>query len=396
MMLLQRPKPYPDESLESFFIRVANKNGYSDVNRFLVAVKRYLLDVEPKKFQTFPTDICRINPYSSNKHSISRTHALHQLSQLTFNEPVDLLGIALNRNQMQFSPSTTALIRGAEVIPRSLLRKGAIPCCPCCLGEHGYASYRWHFSGYEYCHEHDVKLIERCSCGAIYDYRYAGLSGVCTECGENISASQENHEPKATRIASWLAGDDVKPLPDVPLSYRWGFMHWWSQISSSCKTRNNGEFLAFWEHWPNSFHKLIGKEIDFNFEYCVLSKNDLRVKDILGKTLFSSIQLPDRNFRSNIILKEMFQYIETHLWDDNGKLANLRMNMLEICVLLNCSREQVTSMIEQGLLTPNRQLGKRDILIVTEYTFYLGDVYCLWLSEFQSDEFNRSFYLSRW
>ncbi|WP_219582734.1 TniQ family protein, partial [Vibrio parahaemolyticus] len=99
-MLLQRPKSYPDESLESFFIRVANKNGYNDVHWFLVAVKRYLLDIDPRKFQTFPTDICCINPYSSKKHSISRTHALHHLSQLTFNEPVDLLGIALNRNQM--------------------------------------------------------------------------------------------------------------------------------------------------------------------------------------------------------------------------------------------------------------------------------------------------------
>lgn len=41
-MFLQRPKPYSDESLESFFIRVANKNGYDDVHRFLEATKRFL------------------------------------------------------------------------------------------------------------------------------------------------------------------------------------------------------------------------------------------------------------------------------------------------------------------------------------------------------------------
>lgn len=395
MMLLQRPKPYPDESLESFFIRLANKNGYSDVHRFLVAVKRYLLDIAPTKFQTFPTDICRINPYSSNKNSSSRTHALHQLSQLTFNEPVGLLSIALNRNQMQFSPSTTALIRGAEVIPRSLLRKGSIPCCPSCLLEHGYASYRWHFSGYEYCHEHGVKLVTHCACGGLYDYRYAGLSGICPECGEIVSPSKVNNDSNSLKIAAWLSGLDVEPLPTVPLSYRWGFMHWGLKVSDSFGARNHDEFIDFWGKWPSSFHKLIEKEIDFNFEYSFLSKNDLRVKGILGKILFSSIHLPDRNFRSNIILKELFQYIETHLWSDNGRLANLRVNTLEICVLLNCSREQVTSMIEQGLLRPNRQLGKQETLFVTEYAFYLGDVYCLWLAEFQSDEFNRSFYLSR-
>lgn len=38
-MFLQRPKPYRDESLESFLIRVANKNGYDDVHSFLEATK---------------------------------------------------------------------------------------------------------------------------------------------------------------------------------------------------------------------------------------------------------------------------------------------------------------------------------------------------------------------
>lgn len=33
-MLLLRPSPYPDESLESFVTRIANKNGYDDVQRF--------------------------------------------------------------------------------------------------------------------------------------------------------------------------------------------------------------------------------------------------------------------------------------------------------------------------------------------------------------------------
>lgn len=80
-MLLQRPKPYPDESLESFFIRVANKNGYSDVHWFLVAVKRYLLDIDPRKFQTFPTDICRINlTHPRNIQSREHTHYITSVS----------------------------------------------------------------------------------------------------------------------------------------------------------------------------------------------------------------------------------------------------------------------------------------------------------------------------
>ncbi|MEH6532289.1 MAG: hypothetical protein V7735_13245 [Photobacterium frigidiphilum] len=45
-MFLQRPKPHNDETLESFLIRVANKNGYENVHRFLMATKRYLQNID--------------------------------------------------------------------------------------------------------------------------------------------------------------------------------------------------------------------------------------------------------------------------------------------------------------------------------------------------------------
>ncbi|EJL6345830.1 TniQ family protein [Vibrio cholerae] len=146
-MLLQRPKPFEDESLESYLIRIANRNGYQDVDRFLSALKHYLCDGDSEKFSSFPTDIRRINPYSSKHSSAARSHALHQISQLTFTEPVDLLKLTINRSPLKYSPSVTALIRGCEVFPRSLLRTNIIPVCPVCLQENGYASYLWHFEG---------------------------------------------------------------------------------------------------------------------------------------------------------------------------------------------------------------------------------------------------------
>ncbi|SNX49866.1 hypothetical protein VTH8203_03514 [Vibrio thalassae] len=76
-MFLQRPKPYRDESLESFFIRVANKNGYDDVHRFLEATKRFLQDIDHNGYQTFPTNIAKINPYSAkNSYKFTCTHTL--------------------------------------------------------------------------------------------------------------------------------------------------------------------------------------------------------------------------------------------------------------------------------------------------------------------------------
>ncbi|WP_346962603.1 TniQ family protein [Vibrio sp. 624788] len=115
------------------------------------------------------------------------------------------------------------MIRGSEVFPRSLLRTKSTPCCPLCLQQNGYASYLWHFEGYDHCHIHDVPLVNSCSCGAEFDYRESGLKGNCSNCKEPIAikSSEVSHEAVFT-VANWLAGNESKNLPDVPKSYRWG------------------------------------------------------------------------------------------------------------------------------------------------------------------------------
>ncbi|MFA0256019.1 TniQ family protein [Vibrio breoganii] len=394
-MFLQRPTPYNDESLESFFIRVANKNGYDDVHRFLQATKRYLQDIDHHGYQTFPTDITRINPCSAKNSSSARAASFLKLAQLTFNEPAELLGLSINRTNLKYSPSTSAVIRGAEVIPRSLLRYKSIPCCIACLQEKGYASYLWHFEGYDYCHFHEVPLTRTCHCGEQYDYRSSGLIGMCTECNSPLSIdSYTDAEEAQLLISSWLAGQECKSLPDLPKSYRWGLVHWWKHMND--KQFNHSAFFEFFTRWPTSFHSMIENEVQFNLEHAVISRSELRVKDLIGRLFFNSVRLPERNLRHNIILNELLNYVEHHLWNDNGLLANLQMNALEAAVFLNCSVGEIASMVEQRFLKPNRKTKPNSPLEVTDYLFHLGDIFCLWLAEFQTDEFNRSFYVSRW
>ncbi|QUM76171.1 TniQ family protein [Moritella sp. 24] len=392
-MFRQRPAPHHDESLESFVIRIANKNGYDDVTRFLMAVKRLLQNIDTYKFQTFPTNISLLNPFSSKAHSTARTAALHKLGSLTFNEPVELLGIAINRTSIAYSPSTTGLIRGSEVIPRSLLRKGNIPCCPVCLHENGYASYYWHFTAYEACHTHNVSLIDKCTCGANYDYRKDGLSGVCNQCCEPLEINQLDPSDNFIMISKWLTGGINPPLPNIPISYRWGLLHWWEK-NPELKIKLN-DFVHLWHEWPLAFHIHINDKITFSIEHAVVSKSELRVKDVFDTLLFNAIRLPDRSLRHNLILRELVQFIDDHLWEQDGLIANLHMNAIEISVFLNCTLEQVASMVEQRLIKPFKRVKPGSPLNVTDYQFYLGDVFCLWLAEFQTDEFNRSFYVSR-
>ncbi|MGR5339135.1 TniQ family protein [Vibrio astriarenae] len=394
-MFLQRPKPYSDESLESFFIRVANNNGYDDVHRFLEATKRFLQDIDQHGYQTFPTDIAKINPCSAKNSSSARTASFLKLAQLTFNEPTELLGLAINRTNLKYSPSTSAVIRGSEVFPRSLLRTKSVPCCPLCLQENGYASYLWHFEGYDHCHIHDVPLLNNCDCGAEYDYRVSGLSGICGDCKKTISTkSSENSHKAISTVSSWLAGNTSKALPNLPQSYRWGLVHWWSQISDN--EFEHFSFVQFFSNWPSSFHSMIDGEIEFNLEHAIVERRELRVKDLLGRIFFNSVRLPERNLQHNIVLGELLRHIETHLWDNHGLLSNLRMNALEAAVFLNCSLDEIASMTEQRILKPNRKTKPNEPLEVNDYLFYFGDIFCLWLAEFQTDEFNRSFYVSRW
>ena len=395
IMFLQRPTPNKDESLESFFIRVANKNGYEDVNRFLMATKRYLQDIDFSGFQTFPTNICKMNPVSAKNSSGSRTAALHKLSQMTYNKPADLTSLAINRTHLKYSPATCALIRGSEVIPRSLLRKESIPCCPQCLTEHGYASYLWHFEGYDYCHIHHLPLTRTCNCGADYDYRVSGLNGLCKECDAPLSSNaSEVDKGIPSRVSNWLAGNQCEGLPDLPKSYRWGLIHWWNKTNDDMFSPSS--FFDFYSNWPHTFHSMIEKEIEFNLEHAVVSRHELRLKDLLGRLFFSSVRLPERNLRYNIILSELLSYIDQNLWLNDGLLANLRMNALEAAIFMNCTVDEVASMVGQRILMPNRRIKPNTPIEVTEHLFHLGDIYCLWLAEFQTDEFNRSFYVSRW
>lgn len=393
-MFLQRPAPYRDESLESFFIRVANKNGYEDIHRFLMATKHFLQDINHSEFHTFPTDIAKINPSSSKNSSSARTAALLKISQMTFNTPTNLFELAINRSNLKYSLSTSALIRGSEVIPHSLLRTKSIPCCPLCLKEKGYASYLWHFKGYNLCHIHNVPLISECSCGAEYDYRKSGLKALCVECHASLDSTSEKECLASYKVSNWLAGNHCETLFKLPKSYRWGLIHWWRCFNNG--NFNPSSFLTFFSDWPQSFHSFIEQEITFNLEHALVNQNGLRLKDLLGRLFFSAIRLPERNLRYNIILKELLSYIDKNLWLNEGLLANLRMNALEASIFLNCSIVQIASMVEQRILKPNCRTKPNKPLEVTDYIFHLGDIYCLWLSEFQTDEFNRYFYVSRW
>lgn len=89
-MLLLRPPPNLDETLESYLIRIALVNGHGQPRSFMSALKHHLCDIDELRFESLPIDIAVFNPCYSKQNSASRTHAIRILSHLLFKEPVEL------------------------------------------------------------------------------------------------------------------------------------------------------------------------------------------------------------------------------------------------------------------------------------------------------------------
>lgn len=390
-MLLKRPEPYTDESLESYFIRVGNLNGYGNTQKFLSSLKRYLCNKNPSLFESLPPNLSTFNPCHAQLSSASRLHAIRELSQLVFKETVSLQRLLLNRAAGKYSPNSTALIRHNELLPRSLLRsKPAI--CPRCIEEFSYARYWWHFKGYSSCHLHSTVLIYNChSCGAIIDYRDDGFTHTCPSCKEPLIARESRQNDVA--VSAWLAGKTIRPLPNLEKSYRWGLIHWWLQTHESVV---GNDFYNYWRNWPSNYHQSLSSRINDKFEYAPDTPQRLTAKYVLGDYLFSVVHLPDRDLSQNILLREIFSYLDEHLWDKDGQLANLRLSALDVALLLGTSREQVASLFEQRLLHPISKIATTKPPTKTAPILALGDVFCLWVTDFQTPTFNRATYVSRW
>jgi hypothetical protein len=392
--LLLRPHPVSDETLESYLIRVALANGHKQAKTFMSALKHHLCGIDGSRFESLPIDIAAFNPCYSKQNSASRTHAIRALSHLLFKEPIELQQLTLNRANAKFSPNSTALIRQTEIFPRSLLKKTNIPICPRCLSEGGHARYWWHFVPYASCHLHGLELLSHCRCGHEIDYRHDGLAPYCPECKLSYLEQIRVSDDGDLTFTAWLAGEQSPIYPVINKSHRWGVVHWWYKQHDSKFTL--AEFKTFWSNWPNSLDEIIQKKIESAIEFRVKDLNELSCRDVLDKLLFNSILLPTRDFHNNIILKQLSSYLDRHMLDDNGFIANLHINSIEAALLLGTSIDQIASLVEQGLLKTNIRLKSNKTLSVEADLFYLGDVFCLWLSDFQTETYNHSIYVSQW
>ena len=69
MRLLIRPEPYPDESLESYLLRLSQENGFERYALLSGAIRDSLLVQDHEASGAFPLELARVNVFHAQRSS---------------------------------------------------------------------------------------------------------------------------------------------------------------------------------------------------------------------------------------------------------------------------------------------------------------------------------------
>lgn len=398
MRYLVRPKPKSDESLESFMLRVARGNGYSNFSTFIQSLKSSVINSSAGRFESFlPEDIASANLHHSQISSRRRIDMLRQFADLTGCTLSDLLDICLARGAVTFSKRRVSLYRQGVNIPLDELRPlHEVPVCPLCINENGYGRQLWHFRSYTACHQHGIALISHCRCGESLNMVEHEFCDTCHQCRASLLEQTENASDSELKLSAWLSGESNEHLPNVVQSHRWGLVHWFRHYvaSDDCKAENS--FLSYFKAWPDTLSEKLKSDFTKAIELAVSPVNEMTFQDAFGDLLLVSCRLPGSALADNIVLRGIVRFLSDEVIDKGSLLGELAINSIEAAILLNTTSEQIASLYDQGILQTKYQLKGSQIAAVTAPLFRLSDVLCCWLTSYQSETSNRRYLASKW
>jgi len=404
MILLVRPIPYSDESLESYLLRLCLDNCYSQFGALVAAI----VIAYPKLNNVFegslPLDLGSINVCFSNHISDKRYKALIELANLVGMESTLIQDLIVFRSQQELSSKHQAVIRKGVVIPRLFLRKKGIPVCIDCLRSEKYIRQVWHYIPYQVCHIHKKTMIRKCpNCGSAIDFKASFSISIC-HCGFDLIDDYEPIElnDDSLQISSLVAGDTEKItiFKNKTLSQKFGALLWWyleKNKSNHIEDVNFDGFVEYFSEWPSSLSVDLALKFDQAGIQTVTSPNNRKFSDVFGQLLISSFRLPSSNFRENFILLEIVNWIHVALTSSNSPLISLlKLNLIEASILLNTTTQQVARLIEFGALKTTVRLKSNQSISVYSPVLRLCDVFEQWVCSFQTEHSNLNQFLSKW
>lgn len=141
--LLRRPRPYPDESLAGYIIRLTENNYYPDPN--------WIFQMSGLKRRGIYANV-----FIPELDDLSR---LSQLSGIEENVLWSMSFPSLNQSRSRYE--NTVKVFGSAV-PTYTLTKTRVKLCPICLQSSAYYRLIWNLSVVNTCPFHRCLLIDKC------------------------------------------------------------------------------------------------------------------------------------------------------------------------------------------------------------------------------------------
>jgi hypothetical protein len=394
MAFLFSPKvrSFPDESLESYLLRVVYENFFDSYEQLSLAIRDELHELDFDAHGAFPIDLKRLNIYHAKHNSHFRMRALGLIETLLNLPKFELQKLSLLKSDKKFN-SSIALHRDGVDIPLRFIRyDGAdgvstIPVCPLCLAEEAYIRQSWHIKWVNTCIKHECVLLHNCpECSSPLNYIENESITHCS-CGFELSSASNDTTPlavncKEAKLIQHLMSNE--PSIDNPLfqstsiSHRFATLLWYQDRYSSSDSFCLNDVVDFFSEWPKNFYT----ELDH------LSKNaEMKLIEVFNKTIFRFIfgdlilsipQSIQRAGQRHFIRIALIDYL-IHLVANNPKskkpnIADMLVSVTEAAIILGTSHEQIYRLYQDGVLSSAFRLKMNHRIDPMKGLFFLRQV----------------------
>ncbi|MBT2917642.1 TniQ family protein [Vibrio anguillarum] len=396
---------YPNESLESFLLRLSQEQGYERFSHFAQDIWFDTMDQHEAIAGAFPLELNRINIYHAQTTSQMRVRVLiHLENQLRLNN-FGALRLALSHSKAQFSSQYKAVHRFGVDYPYAFLRKRFTPICPLCIDEAPYIRQQWQFISHQACEHHACKLVHHCpECKSRLEYQSTESINQC-ECGYDLRNSPLEDAPEAeVLVAQWLSGNNSKPLrllkAEMTISERYGFLLWYVNRYGDIENISFESFIEYCGAWPTP----LWQDLDALKEKAEL----VRVKDwkkmffneAFGALLKDCRQLPSRQLSRNAVLTQVLVYftklMATLPSSAKGNIGDVLLSPLEASTLFSCTTDEVYRLYEFGEIKAAIRPRMHTKIASHESAFTLRSVIETKLTRMCSESDGLSVYLPEW
>ena len=364
MAFLFSPKarPFFDESLESYLLRIVCENFFDSYAELSLAIREALHELDYDAHGAFPVDLKRLNVYHTKHNSHFRMRAISLIEKLLDLPPTELQKLALLKSDRKFN-GAAAVYRDGVDIPLSFIRYdgrngvSSIPVCPHCLAEEPYIKQSWHLKWVNVCTKHNCPLISKCpECSSLINYIENESITHCS-CGFELSKTIVSIKyEKDAELLKMLMSDKAseKHLLFQTASFyqKFSTLLWYQKRYSKQELFCLSYVVDFFDQWPTNIYE----ELDH-----LTANAETKLIDLFNRTSFNFIygdllsSLPSQaNDDPHFIQSTLFVYlknlVELNPKSKKANVADMLVSISETALLLGTTYDQVYRLYQDGIL----------------------------------------------